>query len=510
LPAGVVPAPAAVGCRRAQSSGTRAGIVARRKDETGGRWSRRSRWSRRALAALGAVAALPLAYGAVILASGILAPAGTIPGRRTDYRPYRHHPVRTVDESAPAAPSRVDEFGGDLDGPALHASGFFRVEQAGGRSWMVDPAGRTLLNIAVNSVFPGASPSTQAALGRRFGGAGEWAKAATELLRAAGFNGTGAWSDDRALARAPVRLARAPLVDLMAGYARQRGQAFQQAGHLGYPDDLIPVFEPGFEEYCEERARALAADANDPWLIGYFTDNELPFPADALDRALARPAGDPARAAAERLLEAKRAVTPGAAVDAALRAAFVESIAERYFGVTARAIRRHDPNHLLLGSRFYWNDLWTEPLIRAAGRWVDVVSFNVYGLWTVPPALSADWQRWSGRPFLVSEFYAKGEDSGLGNHTGAGWRVRTQADRGVFYQSFALALLEAPGCVGWHWFRYQDNDPAEPGADPSNLDSNKGLVSTGFDEYRPLIDRMRALNQRALQLARSKAPGGER
>ncbi len=65
---------------------------------------------------------------------------------------------------------------------------------------------------------------------------------------------------------------------------------------------------------------------------------------------------------------------------------------------------------------------------------------------------------------MITEFYVKGEDSGLPNTTGAGWVVPTQTDRGRFYQHYILGLLQSGNCVGWHWFKYQDNDPDDPKA----------------------------------------------
>lgn len=56
-----------------------------------------------------------------------------------------------------------------------------------------------------------------------------------------------------------------------------------------------------------------------------------------------------------------------------------------------------------------------------------------------------------GKPFLITEWYVKGEDSGLPNATGAGWNVPTQDDRGIFYENFCLQLLLQPysvGCLG--------------------------------------------------------------
>jgi hypothetical protein len=52
----------------------------------------------------------------------------------------------------------------------------------------------------------------------------------------------------------------------------------------------------------------------------------------------------------------------------------------------------------------------------------------------------------------------EGRDSGFANTSGAGWVVKTQADRGRFCQNFTLGLLESGGCVGWPGFKYRDND----------------------------------------------------
>lgn len=112
----------------------------------------------------------------------------------------------------------------------------------------------------------------------------------------------------------------------------------------------------------------------------------------------------------------------------------------------------------------------------------------------------ANWTSWSGRPFLIAEFYTKGEDSGLPNNTGAGWNVPTQQDRGYFYQNFAINLLQSKSCVGWHWFTYQDNDPLNLNADPSNRDSNKGIVNSDFQLYTPLMDNIKKLNENVYQL----------
>ena len=67
---------------------------------------------------------------------------------------------------------------------------------------------------------------------------------------------------------------------------------------------------------------------------------------------------------------------------------------------------------------------------------------------------------------------------------------------------FTLGLLESRVCVGWHWFRYSDNDPTQKGADPSNLDANKGIVTSRYKPYQVLLDAMRDVNVRTFGLIR--------
>ena len=87
------------------------------------------------------------------------------------------------------------------------------------------------------------------------------------------------------------------------------------------------------------------------------------------------------------------------------------------------------------------------------------------------------------------------------NTSGAGWIVKTQRDRGNFYQHFALGLLESKVCVGWHWFKYADNDPDDTNADPSNIDSNKGIVSNRYEPYPELLQSAKRINERSYRLA---------
>jgi hypothetical protein len=176
--------------------------------------------------------------------------------------------------------------------------------------------------------------------------------------------------------------------------------------------------------------------------------------------------------------------------------AFKAYCLDSYLSITKNVLRMYDPNHMFIGQRFYsWtSELVSPAMLDVAGRYMDIVSINHYTKWTPSQQDFENWSNWSGRPIIVSEFYVKGEDSGLPNNTGIGWIVPTQRDRGLFYENFVISLLKTKKCVGWQWFKYQDNDPEDLTADPSNIDSNKGLVKWNFERYDEMIDLMEEVN----------------
>ena len=407
----------------------------------------------------------------------------------------REYPTRILSHLSDFTPPReipLDRFGG-WKVRRFKPTGFFYAKKVDGRWWLVDPEGYPFLHIAVNSVRHGTSPKNRRAFPKKFGSLENWREATLQLLRSHGFNGTGCWSEDGVLRRAPRPLAYTPQWNFMSSYGRKRGGTYQLPGHTGYPNGCIFVFDPEFEKFADEHARKLEATSNDPWLLGHFSDNELPFPRDSLDRYLRLPPTDPGHKEAVRWLRQRKG-SKRATITNEDREAWRGHVAETYFRIVSRAIKRHDPNHLYLGSRFHGSEKRSQAVFEAAGKHLDVVSINLYGVWTPTPAMLRRWEQWSGRPLLITEWYAKGADSGLPNLTGAGWTVPTQRDRGFFYQNFVLGLIESRVCVGWHWFKYMDNDPEDTRADPSNRDSNKGIVTPSYEPWQPLLDAMREIN----------------
>lgn len=179
---------------------------------------------------------------------------------------------------------------------------------------------------------------------------------------------------------------------------------------------------------------------------------------------------------------------------------FIGWITQQYYSIVAAAIKKNDPNHLYIGSRLHSSAKNNPYIFKAAEPFIDIISINYYGFWQPKEKHISDWATWSDKPFFITEFYTKAAETGMGNMSGAGWLVKTQTDRGIHYQNFCLELLKAKNCVGWHWFRYQDNDPNDPTADPSNSDSNKGVVDTQYNFYEQLMTKMKQLNDNAYAL----------
>ncbi len=414
--------------------------------------------------------------------------------------PWKSYPTQTL-ETLPgytpvAAPIETDIYGG---WPQIKskATGFFYATKIGKRFWLIDPLGNGFIRKAIVVVSPGVSDGMKASFETKFGSDAKWADATTQMLWNAGFNGVGAWSSNDLLRAAPRPVVTTKIWNFMGTYSRKRGSTDTGAGHLNYPKGAIPVFDPAFETFCDEHAKQLTTTKNDPYLLGHFSDNELPWPKNSLELFLALPADDPGHVAA---LKWKKANVKGK-ISAADNDAFRGVVAERYFSIVSKAIKKYDPNHLFLGARLHGQYLDAESVVKTASKYVDVMSANYYGRWTPERERMNKWVTWTGKPFIITEWYAKGDDTDMENLAGAGWTVRTQKDRGLFYQNFALGLLENPGCVGWHWFKYMDNDATDPKLAVNYRAANQGIVSPAYQPYNALLDEMRALNDNVYPLA---------
>ena len=387
------------------------------------------------------------------------------------------------------------------------ATGFFYTVRDGERWWLVDPEGYRHFNMAVVSFRKGNGEINKKAFSKLFHDNDElWMNKTAKLLQELHFNGFGSWSNDE-LIRAynnankdSHQLSYTVMLNFMSSYGRQRGGTYALPGHTGYPNKAIFVFDKAFAEFCDKHAKERVSKyKDDPNLLGYFSDNELPLDNRCLNGYLTLPEGDEGRIAAEQWL-AERNITKENITDDICNE-FAGYIAETYYSIVSAAIRRYDPNHMYLGSRLHGRAKRTWPVIEAAGRYCDIVSINYYNHWTPSEEHMENWGKLAGKPFIITEFYTKGMDSGLPNTSGAGMVVKTQQDRAYAYQHFTLGLLESGNCVGWQWFRYQDNDPTDKSKKPEHNDSNKGILDNEYQPYKELTKAMKQMNSNVYPLA---------
>jgi hypothetical protein len=111
-------------------------------------------------------------------------------------------------------------------------------------------------------------------------------------------------------------------------------------------------------------------------------------------------------------------------------------MADQYYKTIHDAIRKYDPNHLILGDRYEANAPIAMEVIEASLPYVDVLSFQDFR----DPALHLDeWYKKTGKPVLLAD--------GSGITQGEGIYKRTD---GSWYARQIEALYNNPGCVGFH------------------------------------------------------------
>jgi hypothetical protein len=415
--------------------------------------------------------------------------------------------TRTIDQLSgfsSSKPVETSRWGGWAAHRESKGEGFFRVKKAdNGRWWLVDPDGYRFIHVGVAAVYQGIEKVAAATTLDKFHTPKAWADFTLEILRDAHFNGMGGWTERAAVHDNPSVLPYTVSLDFSGDFGRKMGITHVNPGQTGYINEVPPIFHPDFPAWCEnyamERVTRLKSDS---MLIGYFADNELPFRREMLDNSLTLDPDikgvGPLRSAAEAWLMTRKGCAKDSLSKLTLtdedRIAFLSDACERYYSLVGAALRKYDPNHLFLGTRFHGRITQQPEVFKAAGKHADVISVNLYHAWSAKPDRLEMWTKESGRPVLVTEFYAKGMDSGLENINGAGWVVKTQQARGEFYQNFTLSLLEAKNVVGWHWFKYRDNEHFDDNAQKGNRDSNKGIVTWDYKPYVPLIEKMKELN----------------
>lgn len=401
---------------------------------------------------------------------------------------------------------------------AAEASGFYRVEQRNGVWWFVAPDGRPFFSNGVNVIATGATrenyraENPEYAAFRHYPTTGAWVEATLARLRAWNFNTIGAWSSAELRQKSGPHGAAAMPYTVVLDLGRR--------SHAPWSDLFSREVALQFDQ---EARRKIGHLKDDPNLLGYFTDNELGWWDDTLlSFFLEQPRSNATRRVLMRLMREhyrndfarlrRDFDTGGARSFAALDAhapltlrpggrgqelvdKFAYLLAERYYQLTHDAIRRYDPNHLILGDRFIG---WYVPAVaRAAGKYVDVISTNYAADW--PDGNNSHFfldtlHKLTRKPIIVTEYYMCAMENRSGNqNSSANFPVvQTQRERAESFRTNLTALAAVPYVVGAHWFQYYDEPTRGRATDGENY--NMGLVDINDQPYEELTASAALLN----------------
>ncbi|MGN0852467.1 MAG: hypothetical protein ACI4Q3_03725 [Kiritimatiellia bacterium] len=415
----------------------------------------------------------------------------------------------------------ADRFGGWAGGPQLKATGFFRTEKIDGRWWLVDPDGHLFFSHGVNCGWELAPtgisgreayfeklPPKEGATKQfwtlhtkpsfrnfysdtnnvpywtfSFSGYDLWLKhgdgwrqanveTTARRMRAWGLNtATGASGELRKMRTVPYVTSIGP-------------RARPIEGANGYWGKLLDPFAPEFAESCAKAAAQARAYGTNEWCLGWTSNNELSWGRDGASLArdvLASPDGQPAKVALLRMLS-ERGLTPETAKKEDFRL-LGEAVAEKYYATVRAAIKSVAPNHLYIGDR---NDKKNPETLRAASRYLDVVTVNTYDYQpTVQlPKGSED------KPLLVTEFHFGCYDTGY--FYASLIPVKDQRTRAACYRTYAYAAVDNPNYVGVHWFCWRDCPITGQLGEGANAQC--GLVSTTDIPYAELVGAIREVS----------------
>lgn len=454
--------------------------------------------------------------------------------------------VRTEEEAdlaAHPAPADRDRFGGWAAGPQLESTGRFRAAKHEGKWWFVDPDGRLFWSSGITCVRPESSGPVMGRekyftwlpeegdplrpfysskgngwldfgkmnLFRKFGESYSAVshELAAQRLLSWGFNTIGNWSDGEV-----CQLDKVPYT-IPVGF---RSPRVEITDTRSFPDVFSPEFEPAVRKGVADKA----AYKDDPWLLGVFIENELPWagwgknanvlPATILVSETAsemrtvmlrelrakydtiaklNEAWGTAFASWEALPGSPKLTNEQQEKAGADLSAFCTLLAERYFTVCEQAMRDLMPGVLYFGPRLA---SYNRETVAVAAKHCDVVCFNIYN--DLPTDRDADeLAKELDFPIVIGEFHFGALDRGM-FHTGLR-KAANQAERAEKFASYVRTAASSDWCVGSHWFQYRDQ-PLTGRFDGENY--NIGFVTITDTPYPEMRAAARALHSELYRL----------
>lgn len=378
----------------------------------------------------------------------------------------------------------------------ISGSYFSVIKKQNGEFNLITPNGVSTFSLGVNYITPYSDKLSSTGrskyfenISKKYSSLSLWVDATLSLLKNNGINSIGAWSD-------PVVYKKFPYTLIM--------DCSPKIDSLPYKRDIPDYYEKSFEIYANSQAKKITnGRLSDPYLIGYFLDNELDWGFDHRNtRSLLKSYLDLPKGSAgfKRAKEFVEKYGRGEHTENK----FLYFTAKKYYTTCTNALKKYDKNHLLLGSRNI-GLLSYIPVLQAESETQDVISVNLYrvnffvekaqvALSKIYPIIPID--NWlelypykNIKPLIVSEFGSRA------------FTNRTPSTTPILYPTYfsqkqrAEAIFDQlqefksyPFVIGAHLFQYADQ-PFEGRDDGEN--NNWGLVDIYDRPYRQVLEVMK-------------------
>ena len=422
----------------------------------------------------------------------------------------------------------LSKYWGNADMKLTEGKGFFDTyKDENDKWWLVTPNGHAFYSVGANCVGPGNGSVDDTKIRLK-----DW-----------GFNTLGAWSK----------------YDIVTEVPYTHTFIFRKKGRIGWETYVLKngtesgkkvpdVFDSYWWNIVEENVTTMAEKLkDDPYLIGYWLDNEISWGSDPVDKntlletylSVPYEFEQPGKMKAVEFLidryeddgievfnkvwnmdlrnfnelynKTKLGRTGWIAQHFIPRVKddiqdFAQLVAHIYFENITNILRSHDPNHLVLGVRFH---LYGAPdvVIRECGKYCNVTSVNYYrklpaiydpmnylrskilGLVTLEKWMKK-YHELSDKPLIIGEFNCIIMDFPLLRSFSKVTRsVHTQKERANYFERYARNCLKTPYVIGYHWHHYFDND-----------EYIIGLVDIYNNPYDVLVNRMSHINNKIYEL----------
>jgi len=438
---------------------------------------------------------------------------------------------------------------------AQEATGFINVKQIDGVWWFINADGDKFVSVGVNHIEPHLwlAPYNKALTLKKYGSdmvgaeghfntkgsaAKKWIDAQVKTTRELGFNTFGkhthptidpklyqdqiyyiASLDTAPLAGWQQRRGRGPRPDVFSAdfknhvetRVKQVAQLHKDSRNLiGYLYTDVPSWVMGRAEQIERDDTTMIY----PWInaivaLGESSPGKLRWLKHLQERypnaeAAAKIWGMPISptygiswAEMARQMDWTKSTDAAAAKEDMLT--FMPIIAEQWYSLHATLIRKHDPNHLILGDKnmVMWHYDFMLPSIK---KHVDVVCVQAYGPWEKDMKLSDKIYKATGKPIFNGDgcFGLAGPNQQEWGVKGFRTGATSVEDVALKYEEMLRGMMATPYYIGWHHCGYIEQwDESERGDAPRN---ENGFIDPMEKLRTQWTDVLKIVNRSAAKL----------